>query len=97
MNKQANKMVQCICNNDVTENYCGAQYFKFTESREKTMLNSLKAKNAICGLMLQHCEKKSMCHTMRTDWKELIFDEERSEAVFGLPRHRKAKYVNEGE
>ena len=87
-----NKLHRCHHTSEGKE-LCGAWHFKFWESELKEWDKGVfEPGNCLCGVMLQHEDKKSMYHTVRTDWKELLFDHTTGKALFDLPRCRKAIY-----
>ena len=98
-NNKNNKFHQCRLGEDNGEELGGAWYFKFWEEecsdREREMFQPQKC---LCGIMLQHRNKKSMYHVIRSDWKELLFDHTTGISFFDLPRYKKAVYNRaEGE
>lgn len=88
-----NKLHECRRVGVDSVEHCGAWYFKYEEIESNDWVCGLfNPENCLCGLMMQHVEKKSMYYTVRTDWKELLLDAKTGRALFGWPRFRKAVY-----
>ena len=74
------------------EEHCGAWCFKHTEEETNSFQQEggFNHQSWVCGLMMQHWQKKYMCCVVRADWKEFLCHVRSKKVMFGLPRHRKA-------
>ena len=90
---QQNTLFSCVRQQGCPHNVGGAWYFRYSEEKSGDFDRKyFQLNRCLCGLMLQHPTKPAEYHIVRTDWKELIFDENLNKAFFALPRYRKANY-----